>query len=832
MKNRYSQRRRGGVIKSTNAIAFCGDASPSCRSTITIQTKRKGKRRRLVQQQMFLIIMLILLQLIPRFNATNDAPNDAPNDANDAIPTSPPPRSIVPPTTSSSSSSSTTASTTAKTATRTHTREKRNKAFLKWSQATLGIHTLLEIKEFEYINHFEEWKFKLMEQNKFLLADEDNDHDHDHDHGNDENKKHHDGNNAHNSEASKVIRLRGLAATRTIEIDEVLISVPYHALITIQTTIDHDPVLSQILGPKARLNYGWIISSTSSSTKTTSTFDVATNNNNNNNNNNNDNDNVVNSATESIISSETFNGHDDHAKENNIIDNEVRTALSNDKNSDITGGNNYDVHAHSQSSSTLNDNNNNNNNNNNNTNEESSKKTSTSRSKNTNNTNNPNTERIIQQPQQPQPQEKDSTYFEIGLLTVAILYHRSLGELSPIWFQIESLLDHSVSGEDNIPLLWNRHRLFEEFNGVTYGPSGDEVRRLVLSMKKDVKMMYDEIMHVLIQNHGDLFGKPHHHPIYDAEIEDVVEDDGQGNDLSREWMFSYEKFEWAFAIVNSRKWHLPLADLDDPVMASAKKNQRDYQEYPTSSDSIHDEATGGATANSIPAQQPTDEYLTQQNEANRLEYSDDNLVPQPAPSPSLEEIKNIGDDNMGVPNFPLPSLSNKNEFNDMSIKHSFMAPLADMLNFGPPCAKGRYNTETKAFEVIATCRFLKGQEVTFWYSDDCENIMIANYGFTDPMIPPCFSADDWEDRSEIWRKYAQSLEKTLDQVYEELYDTLKELEDCNCVGQSNSNTDHQVPTRESFQSVESESVGENGHSGIRRTSKPQPRDPDHDDTDL
>ena len=34
------------------------------------------------------------------------------------------------------------------------------------------------------------------------------------------------------------------------------------------------------------------------------------------------------------------------------------------------------------------------------------------------------------------------------------------------------------------------------------------------------------------------------------------------------------------------------------------------------------------------------------------------------------------------------------------------------------------NAEKKSFEVVATCSFQTGREVTFWYSDDCADVMI------------------------------------------------------------------------------------------------------------
>mmetsp|Transcript_8044 Transcript_8044/g.9281 ORF Transcript_8044/g.9281 Transcript_8044/m.9281 type:complete len:723 (+) Transcript_8044:178-2346(+) len=563
-------------------------------------------------------------------------------------------------------------------------REKSYKSFLKWCQATLGIHTSLEIKEFEYINHYDEWKNHHKQQNKLNFEK-----------GVKEEEE--------AEEPNKII-VRGLAATRNINIDEVIISVPYHALITIQTTIDHDPVLSQILGPKARTKNRWIISQNHN------------------------------------LSSSSKNSGSDKGGELDSI----KTTNSDEK--DVTD----------------------------------SSSSSPSDKNNTENSNN-------------SEDDDDTSYYEIGLLIVALLYHRSLGELSPIWFHINLLLDNSVSGINNVPFLWDVDKLRREFDGIEYGPAADEVRRLVIDIKRDVKVIYDEIMDVLIKDHNEIFGPA-------VAIESNIETEQQ------EWDFSYERFEWAFAMVNSRKWHLPLADLD--VGAYDIFNAPKYND---GRDEIPDPAVGheAATAvNSMPAQQPTDEFMSLQDEAIRLEYKDE-INNQPPLSPTIRSKIDI-----------------------VVTKHSFMAPLADMLNFGPPCARGRYNTETQAFEVIATCSFLQGQEVTFWYSDSCDEIMIANYGFTHPMIGPCPSMEEWQKRADIWKKYAQSLEKTLDQAYDEFYHTLQELS-CNC------DDDDTIDVRDDTNLAGSKSMTvkkkrkkvdqyqhdeEDIHGGVRRTKQREAED--------
>jgi len=500
--------------------------------------------------------------------------------------------------TSSSSSSTTTGSTTtaataAAAATSTSASNGRNRRdrssntgnqqrynnFLKWCQTALGIQSLVRIQDFDYIDHMQEWKYQQQE------------HPDSH-----ENSKR---NGETTQDSPPMQNIRGLAAIRNIDIGEILISVPYHALLTLHTTIDHDPVLSQILGPEQRLKHGWTLHQT-------------------------------------VANRNTKAGND--GKEIN----------------------------------------------------------------------------------------ESTSYYEIALLIVAVLYHVSLGRLSPLWFYIDTLVD---APKEQMPFLWSEEKIREEFSLANMDVGGRfvEVMKLAKGIKQDVRGMYDGIMDVLVIQHEDIFAP-------------FVGEDGEIDEEG--WAFSYDRFEWAFAMVNSRHWHLPLQDLDAAILELRRIREDPDPAVVSSVDDM----------NTMPANQPTDEYISLQDEALKMENIEEYVAPSSVP------------------------LSEKN----VVTKHSFMAPLADMLNFGPPCARGQYNTEKKAFEVVATCSFQTGQEVTFWYSDDCEDVMISNYGFTHPMVPRCPTIEDWKYRANTWKNYAENLENTLNDAYEDLYESLQELKGCSC----------------------------------------------------
>eukprot|EP00550_Attheya_septentrionalis_P002732 CAMPEP_0198291030 /NCGR_PEP_ID=MMETSP1449-20131203/8693_1 /TAXON_ID=420275 /ORGANISM="Attheya septentrionalis, Strain CCMP2084" /LENGTH=661 /DNA_ID=CAMNT_0043989615 /DNA_START=313 /DNA_END=2298 /DNA_ORIENTATION=- len=432
--------------------------------------------------------------------------------------------------------------------------------FMTWCRQVLGIQTSLVVHYFEYPNLFQTWHEEQLRNRTSSRASD----------------------LAATTEPetkddASLIRVRGLAASKDIIPGDVVISIPFHAMITVHTTIDHDPVLSRILGPEARKRLGWVGDSSS----------------------------------------------DD--------------------------------------------------------------------------------------------QQQDARFYEMPLLIVALLYHVSLGRNSPLWNFISHVL--MKAPVDTMPILWDNDKLERD--------TTESVRRIARDIKADILGLY-RMVEVLIEEYPHMFAAP------------------QNSDV--EWMYSYEKFEWAFAMVNSRHWNLPIQDMDsndDQVpLQGAEKN---FQEV----------------ANP-PASQPTEEWVAQQ----QLLESDDHVESEQQRNQIMRRRT-----------------------------HSFLAPVADLLNFGPPCTRGTYNAQAHAFEIVSTCHIVAGQEVTFWYSSDCDDVFIANYGFTHRMVLPCekedekrledeaqrdLAHDNQVDQNGDWRRVIGSLEEELDSLYKEMDRMRAAMQECGC----------------------------------------------------
>jgi hypothetical protein len=293
--------------------------------------------------------------------------------------------------------------------------------------------------------------------------------------------------------------------------------------------------------------------------------------------------------------------------------------------------------------------------------------------------------------------------FEMPLLATALLHHAKLGSASPMSPYLR-ILDSSPV--DSMPFLWPAERVRELPEGI---------RAVARGIRQEIRDMYQSIVQVLIEQHPALFGRP------------------AGD---KEWMFSYEKFQWAFAIVNSRHWQLPIQDL---------MNHR----HP-----MH--TTEGEQMGVPPAETPTETWTRDQGDTDDIDDKTDGSFYIRGEAATADK--------------DLDALSH----------HSFLAPVADLLNFGPPCTRGHYNQESHTFDIIASCSFTKGQEVTFWYSDECDHVMAGVYGFIHPLIPQCPSGEELRVRAEVAEERLTETYDELDQLDAELNRVEQILKDCDC----------------------------------------------------
>ncbi|KAL7536034.1 hypothetical protein ACHAXR_006876 [Thalassiosira sp. AJA248-18] len=460
-----------------------------------------------------------------------------------------------------------------------HSSQAEHDAYMHWCEKVLGIQSVVEIKEFEYLDHLQihwyesdgteeygsEKEFDWLKQYLKTTSVGDKQFD---DYGEDSN----------------VVELptkpvRGIAAKHDIQVGDIVISIPLYSLLSVPTTIDHDPVLSRILGPDARHKLGWT----------------------------------------------------------------------------------------------------------------------------------------------------NTAEYEIALLVIAVLYHRELGKDSPLSHYIDILLGTPT---DSFPFLWSDEELREK----TGGDIGEGVRTLARGIRQDLYELYDGVIGTLVKKRPEAFAPP-----------DGYDGNQSGEGGGKEWIYSYENFQWAFALVISRHHYLPIQDFDDederarPLEISAVKNT-DFQ-------SQMQETLSTVSEVFPPANQPTDSWVDLAKNEERVVEEDDLVALATDDDVTLQSLN--------------------------PMRHSFLAPLADLINFGPPCLIGSYNAEEHVFELIATCPFTKGQEVTFYYSSDCSDVIIANFGFLHPLVPQCAAPEDWEKKSDEWKEKTKMREKELWEVYRKV-DLLKD----------------------------------------------------------
>ena len=327
---------------------------------------------------------------------------------------------------------------------------------------------------------------------------------------------------------------------------------------------------------------------------------------------------------------------------------------------------------------------------------------------------------------------------EMQLLIVFLLYHQALGPSSTVYPYLQVL---QTSPTDQMPFMWSKEDLHK-----IYPDPANGVRIATELIHEDIQAMYDEIIPPLARLYPDVFATAPYEK--NAPITSINSNNTSSN--TNDWAYSYRNFVWAFAMVNSRHWHLPCKDLD-PITST--------------SNSIED--TGEAEPNSV-----GERIITSQ------EAPTNNIV-QPIDSRKIFEIS------------PLSAISNA------ATAHTFLLPFADLLNFGEPCARGEYNAEKRAFEITASCDIEKGQEVTFWYTDDCSDLVLANFGFIHPLVKQCKSLKEWESYSLKLEEKLEKVELKLTETQEyveylkvSLKDAERQLKQCNDLIKINAATRH------------------------------------------
>ena len=111
--------------------------------------------------------------------------------------------------------------------------------------------------------------------------------------------------------------------------------------------------------------------------------------------------------------------------------------------------------------------------------------------------------------------------------------------------------------------------------------------------------------------------------------------------------------------------------------------------------------------------------------------------------------------------------------------------------------------------------------MTFWYSSDCSDVIIANFGFLHPLVPKCETPKDWKEKTIELTEKTKVLQRKVDllkQEREDLENRLSRCENEEYEQEKKQKVDYAMPTANSpeTQQQQQQKLRKDGHHSLRQ----------------
>ena len=309
---------------------------------------------------------------------------------------------------------------------------------------------------------------------------------------------------------------------------------------------------------------------------------------------------------------------------------------------------------------------------------------------------------------------------EKQVLALYMLYHKTLDSRS----DIKAYVDLYFSADLSTTLTtMDEETLDDKYPRERYG----RLRRLVDEVNYDIERKYKHLVPRLAELYPEVFGrgiKKKKDKDKDKDKDDNNKDGGEQSEAAQEeWAYSYEQYREAYVILLSRYWSLELKDADEDQDQDTTSSRRVELERDDDDDERRDCETQQDGSKSCAEATDGDESDAAAAAAVSSSSSDDAASSSSAVSAITSSAPS--------------SSSSSSSSSPVSHYHDFLAPFADLLNFGPPSTYATYDALSRRFEIRATRAHEEGEEVTFYYTSECEEHFLVFYGFGDGNVPKC-----------------------------------------------------------------------------------------------